>query len=271
MVAVLSVIAAARGDDTNGAVRPPVAADPKQDAAPGWLVGGGEPSGAPATVADPEASCGPASSGPLSCCASCGEAWMSHPITFGLFAGIVDGSPLMDDWVGLKDGANGGLRLGWEVDPHWAAETRLSLGTMGLYDSEDAKSSRALSDLLAGRMKDPTLDHRSAGLIQCDVDFLFYLSDARCRPYLIAGVGMTNLRFTDRFYTHESLVNFSMPLGVGVKYLWTDSLALRLDCVDDVLLGNLNIDTVNNVSLTAGIEFRFGGSHRMYWPWDPGR
>ncbi len=100
---------------------------------------------------------------------------------------------------------------------------------------------------------------------------LLPLGRSALRPYFTIGLGATNVRFTDAFAQEYRLLAFSMPVGIGVKYLWTERLALRVDCTDDIAIGVGNIDTLHDVSLTAGMELRFGGARQLYWPWSPGR
>ena len=58
---------------------------------------------------------------------------------------------------------------------------------------------------------------------------------------------------------------------MGVKYLCNERLCLRLDLIDDIAFRTDQLQTQQNLSLTAGVELRFGGSHKVYWPWDLGR
>ena len=44
----------------------------------------------------------------------------------------------------------------------------------------------------------------------------------------------------------------------GVKYLWGNQLALRLDVKDNLIFGGHGVDTTHNWSLTGGFEFHWG-------------
>ena len=46
--------------------------------------------------------------------------WTACPINVGVFAGGMNGGPLIADWVGTTTGFDGGWRVGWDVDPKWA-------------------------------------------------------------------------------------------------------------------------------------------------------
>ena len=65
---------------------------------------------------------------------------------------------------------------------------------------------------------------------------------------------------------------FVMPLAVGMKYLCNDWLALRTEIGNYIVFGEGNdLNTMANLTFTGGIEIRFGGHRKSYWPWNPGR
>ena len=94
--------------------------------------------------------------------------------------------------------------------------------------------------------------------------------DATWRPYLLGGLGLSHIEFTDRLSTRYRECVFGMPLALGVKYRCNEWLALRLELADNIGFGG-SVNGVHHVSLTGGAELRFGGSRVAYWPWDPGR
>ena len=61
----------------------------------------------------------------------------------------------------------------------------------------------------------------------------------------------------------------AMPIGIGLKYRLHDWLTLRADVTDNLAFGSSGLATMNNFSFTTGMEFRFGGYHKNYWPWAP--
>lgn len=202
--------------------------------------------------------------------------WSAYPLSIGCFGGVVNGGPLIEDWVGTKDGFDGGWRLGWDVNPNLGAEMRFAFGSMQLYDSYRAvQALTAIDDANGLAPDDPRRsrnDNRNAELFQWDVDILYYpWGETRLRPYLLTGMGMTNIYFTDRLDVSYQTTCLSLPLGLGVKYLCSEQMAVRLDCLDDIALSSNHLQTQHNVSLTAGVELRFGGSRKVYWPFDPGR
>jgi opacity protein-like surface antigen len=210
-------------------------------------------------------------------CSQQGPSWESHPFSMGWFAGIVQGSTLITDWISMERGFYGGYRMDWNFDPHWSAGFRLAIGSMKLVDSAAAKQAQQNADTLAGYAADDPWrlrfdSGRNGDLFQGDVDVAFYpTGDTRFRPYVSFGLGGTRVSFMDRLSENYAYSLFSLPISVGAQYLFTDSMALRLDCTDDIAFGRNNYCTLQNVSLTAGVEVRFGGgTHFTYWPWNPG-
>ena len=196
--------------------------------------------------------------------------WSAYPLSVGCFAGVVNGGPMIEDWVGTKYGFDGGWRLGWDATPNWGLETRFAFGSPQLYDSYRAVQALESLDKTNGlTFSDP---QRSAELFQWDVEVLYYpWAETRLRPYFLTGMGMTNIYFTDILGKNTQTTCLSLPLGLGVKYLCSEDLAVRFDFLDDVALSSNHLQTQQNLSLTAGVELRFGGSRKVYWPFDPSR
>ncbi len=193
--------------------------------------------------------------------------WQARPISVGVFAGGMNGGPLIDDWVGTTAGFDGGWRIGWDVEPDWGVETRFAFASLGLYDT--ALADQAFIALGNGLVPD---DHRNAELFQWDIELLYYpWKETRLRPYVLAGIGLTSINYTDRLGDGSRVDCISLPIGIGLKYLCAENLDVRLDLIDDIAMSNQHLETQNNLSLTAGIEFRFGGSRKVYWPFDLSR
>jgi hypothetical protein len=206
---------------------------------------------------------------------ACEETWLCRPCSVGWFLGMVQSGPLVADWVGLTQGFQGGVRLGLDCDNTWGIETRFAYAATELYDSRLAKLTLSDADTQAGYAADSPFrhrfDHRNADMFQWDVDALYYpWGENRWRPYLLWGLGLTDVRFTDLLTERYHKLGFSMPLGLGLKYHCNNALALRLECIDDIAFLGDGFQTLNNVSLTAGMEVRFGGPRRTYWPWNLG-
>ncbi|OHB70814.1 MAG: hypothetical protein A2V70_13735 [Planctomycetes bacterium RBG_13_63_9] len=198
------------------------------------------------------------------------ESWLYRPFSAGWFMGMVQGGPLIDDWVGQKQGFVGGYRLGWDQDYYWGGEMQFAFASIRVYDSPRAITAALEADP-AGHER---FDHRrDAALFQWDASVLHYpWGDSQWRPYLRAGLGTARVRFDDRLSRHYDKTVLAMPLAVGMKYRCNDWLALRFECADNIAFGGgSGFDTVHNLTLTGGAEIRFGGTRKAYWPWNPGR
>ena len=197
------------------------------------------------------------------------ESWLHRPFSAGWFMGMVQGSPLIDDWVGLQQGFVGGYRFGWDETHFWGAETRFSFGSIETLDSREAIAAQIADH---PELTDAYNTRRDADYFQWDVSVLYYpWGNAAWRPYLSAGIGCARTRFMDRFSTDYDHITFALPLAMGVKYRCNDWLALRFEVADNIAFGASGIDTVHNVLVTGGVELRFGGSRTAYWPWNPSR
>ena len=61
-----------------------------------------------------------------------------------------------------------------------------------------------------------------------------------------------------------------IPLGLGIKFHMSQGAALRLEFNDTFIFsGGSGFNSVQDLSITGGLEFRFGGGRRSYWPWNP--
>ena len=161
------------------------------------------------------------------------------------------GNELANNLVEQEPSLVTGLRAGWDVSSFWGLEARLGFA--------DPK----LHDIPTGH------DFDEGNFVNWDVDVLYYpWGDTRLRPYFLLGLGMVKYDFTDttgRAYSDDVV---SLPLGAGVKYRCTPSLAARFDLVDTIGIAGDTVGTLNNLTFTFGLEYRFGGQRATYYPWD---
>ena len=208
---------------------------------------------------------------PLTC-----ESWRFRPFSAGWFLGAWDGGTLIDDWVGGKHGFMAGYRFGWDFDHYWATEMRFSFGNVELCDSHRAKEAqRAADDALGLAEDDPFRNRferrRDATVGLWDINLVYYpWGDAAWRPYAMAGFGIAGTELIDRLSIRYRETAFAMPIALGVKHRSSNCTAVRLELADNIVFGN-RLNGVHYVSLTYGMEIRFGGSRVAYWPWNPGR
>jgi hypothetical protein len=181
-----------------------------------------------------------------------GASWCNEPYHVDWFLGMIRGTEIIRDRIDQNVGVVGGVRLGWDYDLYWGLETRLGFSSL----------------------EDQPVDAPLAGsadkVILWDSSLLYYpWGDSRWRPYISLGLGLSEFRFTDEFGDQIRRNLLELPFGVGLKYRLHDWLTLRADVTDNLAFGSSGLATMNNVSFTTGMEFRFGGCHQNYWPWEP--
>jgi len=204
------------------------------------------------------------------------ESWRTRPFSASWFMGMIEGGTLIDDWVGGKRGFFGGYRLGWDFDHYFGYEMRLGFGSVGLCDSYRAKQAQQAADDARGIPDDDPFRRRFSRRRDMttalwDVSLLYYpWGDATWRPYLMGGLGVAQLEFIDRLSIRYDESVFEMPLAIGVKYRCNERWVWRLELADNILFGD-RVNTVHHMSLTGGVEIRFGGGRVAYWPWAPER
>ena len=196
------------------------------------------------------------------------DSWRWAPFGVGWFMGIMDGTPLVTDWTGAGTGYFGGYHFNWDFDHYWGFEFRYGVASLPQWDS--ARAFAAQSD--AGIAWNSQFGRRHATLKYGDFSFLYYpWGDARWRPYARMGLGWGYVKFTDLLYDKWSNSTMTMPFGIGLKYRYSRRLVFRTEMVDNFLFGERGINPQHNLSLTAGVEVRFGGTRKAYWPYNPGR
>jgi hypothetical protein len=205
------------------------------------------------------------------------ESWRFRPFSISWFMGGVQGSTLVNDWISQERGYLGGYRIGWDFHDYWGCELRYAMGFVRVSDSQRAIEAQEAADDAIGIPPDDPFRHRfdaprdSDLTTICDVDFLYYpWGDSAWRPYFLAGLGYVRIDFVDRLSQYWQAGMLGLPVGGGIKYRWNQWLALRLELLDNIAVGAYGINTLHEVSFTAGAEIRFGGTRTSYWPWNPG-
>ncbi|HYO25800.1 MAG TPA: hypothetical protein VEQ85_12735 [Lacipirellulaceae bacterium] len=179
--------------------------------------------------------------------------WLNRPYHVDWFLGpLLSGDPV-DGRVEQSNELLGGLRAGWDFDYYWGVEWRFGWADPDLVQLD--------SDTVT-----------SGTYFVSDVDFLYYpWGDTKIRPYLLAGVGLTQVGSVRADGTGQEATLLGMPLGVGVQFPQTHWLAWRLEVIDNIAFGADSIDTMNNFAFTAGMEVRLGARPNSYWPWRSSR
>jgi hypothetical protein len=180
--------------------------------------------------------------------------WLNRPFyAGGEIGGLWMTRPIHHD-VSRDADAFGGAFLGWDRDPYWGAELRFDWATPELinHDARDAD--------------------RTDSLFAWSYSLMYYpWGDATWRPYWRAGIGDTHYDFPLDDGTRHDQWMLTFPLGVGVKYPLRRWLVARAEVTDHLGVGHHRLTAQNNLSLTLGLEWRFGAHPRSYWPWNPSR
>lgn len=179
-----------------------------------------------------------------------GTSWLNRPVFVGAFLGGL----LADDLIGGHVESNNsfflGGRLGWDFDHYWGLEGRYAFSRPQINDGD------------GNTLSDPSRNYF------IDVSLAYYpWGDSQWRPFITGGLGLQTFRFHDDAgeRVHQSLL--SLPIGVGIKFYHSPFHTLRLEAYDNIAFGDGRLKTMQNFTIAAGVEFRFGGRPVSYFPW----
>lgn len=194
------------------------------------------------------------------------QSWGHRPFSLGVLFGYIDGGALIDDWIYQDNGVIGGFRIGWDHQNYWGLEMRFAWASLDTYNGWRAEQAAGYPNAQA------IYPGGGNDMFFWDTNLLWYpTGDTRWRPYLAAGMGLATVDFADALGTQWSDTSFALPLSLGIKYRCTDCVALRLEATETFVFGSRPIGFFEDLSVTGGVEWRFGGARRAYWPWNPGR
>lgn len=175
-----------------------------------------------------------------------GTSWVNRPYYVDGYTGALFGWNLTEN-LKQTHGTISGLRVGWDYEHFWGAQFGMGFGSSNT---------------------DPGGSDVSIRL--ADVSVMYYpWGDSRWRPYTGLGLGVGKYSFLDE--TGGSVDEFAMqiPLSMGVKYAFRPWWALRLDATNYLVLPANELKFINQLALTLGLEIRFGGQRRSYFPYSP--
>jgi hypothetical protein len=174
------------------------------------------------------------------------------------FSGLLETSEPVHDQIKKGEGSLSGIRLGWDFAPRLGAETRLGFARQALRDLAQSGS----------------LGHEN--FIFWDADLLVYpFGDRPWRPYLLAGLGLADVRYIDNrsVFWHQTLL--AAPVGTGLQYRFNNRAAVRVDVVDNMLLrssaGGGGRHLQHDLSISFGFEARFALPHKPYFDYPHSR
>jgi hypothetical protein len=182
-----------------------------------------------------------------------GTSWLNRPFYIGGEIGTMWITDSIADNVSRDIDTFGGIFIGHDWDHYWGSELHFDWATPELKNSEVPDA------------------HRSDILFSWNYSVLYYpWGDAKFRPYWRWGIGDTHFDFPRDDGSRDDPWMWTVPLGVGVKYPVRRWLAARAELTDQLSFAK-DYPTLHNVTLTFGLEWRFGAHPPSYWPWNPNR
>ncbi|MEM8865962.1 MAG: outer membrane beta-barrel protein [Planctomycetota bacterium] len=181
-----------------------------------------------------------------------GTSWLNRPYEIAAEFGalVMTDRPSQD--VRSGNDLFAAIHAGWDWDHYWGGQVRVGWSTPELDNPS-----------IVG-------EETSDNLFIFDTSVLYYpWGDSRTRPYLRVGVGLTDLEFTNSQNVRQAEHLFTVPLAIGIKHQMRRTMAWRAEFANNWAIGANEADSINNITLTFGLEGRFGGRSASYWAWNP--
>jgi hypothetical protein len=181
-----------------------------------------------------------------------GTSWLNRPFYYGATLGPMWMTRRLADSVGRDVDLIGSVFIGCDWDYYWGSEFQYAYATPELINSAD-----------------PDAPHENR-MVHWNYSLMYYpWGDSTIRPYWRLGVGDSKFDFpTDSGSRHDEWL-FTFPVGVGVKYPVRRWLAARGEFTDLISWGDNGVASQHNLTLTFGLECRFGARRKSFWPWNP--
>lgn len=181
-----------------------------------------------------------------------GTSWRNRPWHAGFLIGMLDGGEVANGTVLQDSGMLLGIRLGNDFDHYWGWEFRAATAQIDLNRLDTGE---------------PLLqDGRNS---YYDLNLLYYpLGDTRWRPYFLLGIGASTHGFADVQGNSYDETTANMPLGLGIKYFVRPGTSIRADFINNISFGTTNASGTDNISLSIGLDWHFGGRRKVYYPYD---
>jgi len=183
-----------------------------------------------------------------------GTSWLNRPFYLGGDIGTVWLTRPINNDLTTDTDMFGGVFAGCDWDYYWGTELAINRATPEIIN-ETARDAK-----------------RGDTLMEETVSLMYYpWGDSLFRPYWRLGIGATEIDYpTDHSHRRDETL-WTFPIGIGLKYPFRRFLAARAEFTDQLALGNDGVATQHNLTLTFGLEWRFGAHPRSYWPWNPSR
>ncbi|MEX2169528.1 MAG: outer membrane beta-barrel protein [Pirellulales bacterium] len=180
-----------------------------------------------------------------------GTSWLNRPFEVGVDFGALVTTKAFAPNSRRNNDILGALHLGWDWDHYWGSQFRFAWSTPDL--------ATGVGNVIP-----------SNNFYIYDLSLMYYpWGDSRVRPYYRAGFGLTNVNLINDLGSKQNESLFTIPFGVGVKYQIHRTMVFRGEIVDNLAFGQNDVGTLNNFTLTFGVEWRFGGQPPTYWGWRP--
>jgi hypothetical protein len=183
-----------------------------------------------------------------------GTSWLNRPYYIGADIGTVWLTRPVNDRMTEDVDMFGDVFGGCDWDYYWGTELAVHRATPELIN-EHARHA-----------------DRGDRLMEWTACLMYYpWGDAMFRPYWRLGLGATDIDYPTDGGRRRDEELWTIPIGVGLKYPIRHWLAARAEFADQLALGNNGVATQHDLTLTFGLEWRFGARPRSYWPWNPSR
>jgi hypothetical protein len=203
------------------------------------------------------------------------RSWLDHPYYFGGFCGWISGSQLVSGLIDQKNGGNGGLIFGYNLNEYWGLESRLHFASIDIRETAAGREAfRTWYTATNPETPVPILTTRNNRLSTLDLAVHYYpLGNAKWRPFFKYGLGFSRESFIDTYGQKRNENTVAMPFGVGLRYWWNENLAIQADLLDNVIFSSGVAKTQNNIAFCVGLSYSFGNSKKKrptaYWPYTP--
>ena len=179
-----------------------------------------------------------------------GTSWLNRPYDISIDYGVLLMPGRVASDVRSSNDFFGAVKVGWDWDHYWGTQFRVGWSTPDLINTS-----------LSGTQQ-------SDNLFITDMSLLYYpWGDSRFRPYWRAGLGLTDIEYSNRFNLRQQEFLFTIPFGVGLKYQFRRWFVWRAEFMNNLALGQNETSSINNLTITSGFEWRFGGRPSGQWDW----
>lgn len=184
-----------------------------------------------------------------------GTSWLNRPYYLGGDIGTVWLTRPINNDLTTDIDTFGGVFAGCDWDYYWGTEFSINRATPEIINEKASRDT-----------------HRGDRLMEETLSLMYYpWGDSLFRPYWRLGMGAMEIDYpTDDGHRRDEML-WTFPVGIGLKYPFRRYLAARAEFTDQLALGNSGVATQHDLTLTFGLEWRFGAHPRSYWPWNPSR